>query len=53
VSITLVLWRGDEEVAPNGSILFDANIADYLSAEDVTVLCETLVRRMVRGVRSS
>jgi hypothetical protein len=53
VSITLVLWRGDEEVAPNGSILFDANIADYLSTEDVTVLCETLVRRMVRGVPAS
>jgi len=49
VPITLVLWRGDEEVAPNGSILFDANISDYLSTEDVTVLCETMVRRMVRG----
>jgi hypothetical protein len=49
VPITLVLWRGDEEVAPNGSILFDANIPDYLSTEDVTVLCETVVRKMVRG----
>jgi len=53
VPITLVLWRGDEEVAPNGSILFDANISDYLSTEDVTVLCETMVRRMVKGIRSA
>jgi hypothetical protein len=53
VPITLVLWRGDEEVAPNGSILFDLNISDYLSTEDVTVLCETLVRTMVRSVGSS
>ena len=52
VPITLVLWRGDDEVPPNGSILFDANISDYLSTEDVTVLCETLVRKMVRSVRS-
>jgi hypothetical protein len=53
VPITLALWRGDEEVAPNGSILFDANISDYLSTEDVTVLCETLVWKMVRSVRSN
>jgi len=53
VPITLVLWRGDEEVAPNGSILFDANISDYLSTEDVTVLCETIVRRMAKSIRSA
>jgi hypothetical protein len=53
VPITLVLWRGDEEVAPNGSILFDANISDYLSTEDVTVLCETMVRKMVKGAHSA
>jgi len=49
VPITFVLWKGDEEVAPNGSILFDGSIPDYLSTEDVTVLCETMVRRMVKG----
>jgi hypothetical protein len=49
VSITLVLWRGDEEVSPNGNILFDANISDYLSTEDITVLCETMVWRMVKS----
>lgn len=47
VPITLVLWAGDEEVAPNGSILFDANISDYLSTEDVTVLSETIVWKLV------
>jgi hypothetical protein len=53
VPVTLVLWRGDEEVAPNANILFDANISDYLSTEDITVLCETMVRRMIRGGRSA
>jgi hypothetical protein len=52
VPITLVLWRGDEEVAPNGNILFDANISDYLSTEDVTVLCETIIWRLVKNIAS-
>jgi hypothetical protein len=50
VPITLVLWRGDEEVAPNGNILFDANVSDYLSTEDVTVLCETIIWKLVRSI---
>jgi len=50
VPITLVLWRGDEELAPNGNILFDASIADYLSTEDITVLCETITWKLVKGI---
>jgi len=53
VPITLVLWRGDEELAPNGNILFDANISDYLSTEDVTVLCETIIWKLVKDISSS
>ena len=48
VPITLVLWRGDEELVPNGNILFDANISDYLSTEDVTVLTETIIWKLVK-----
>jgi hypothetical protein len=50
VQVTLVLWKGDEEVAANGNILFDANISDYLSTEDVTVLSETIVWKLVKDV---
>jgi len=50
VPLTFVLWRGDEELAPNGNILFDANISDYLSTEDVTVLSETVVWKLVRNI---
>ena len=52
VPITLVLWRGDEELAPNGNILFDANISDYLSTEDVTVLSETIIWKLVKSIPS-
>jgi hypothetical protein len=53
VPITLVLWKGDEEVAPNGNILFDANISDYLSTEDVTVLSEIIIWKLVRSIPSA
>jgi len=53
VPVTLVLWRGDEELAPNGNILFNANVSDYLSTEDVAVLSETIIWRLVRGIPSN
>jgi len=53
VPITLVLWRGDDELAPNGNILFDANISDYLSTEDVTVLTETIIWKLVKDIPST
>jgi hypothetical protein len=53
VPITLVLWKGDEDVAANGNILFDANISDYLPTEDVTVLCETIIWKLVKNIPGS
>jgi len=53
VPITLVLWRGDDELAPNGNILFDANISDYVVTEDVTVLCETIIWKLIRNIPST
>ncbi|MFC2031917.1 DUF3786 domain-containing protein [Chloroflexota bacterium] len=52
VPIVLVLWRGDSELAPEGNIMFDSNISDYLATEDITVLCENLVWRMVRLLKA-
>lgn len=48
VPITLVLWRGDEEFPPEGNILFDSTIPDYLSTEDINVLCEAIAWRLVK-----
>jgi len=48
VPLTLVLWLGDEELTPEGNILFDSTISSYLSAEDITVLCEIIAWRLVR-----
>ncbi len=53
VPVTLVLWQGDDEFAPAGSMLFDSTIVDYLSTEDITVLCETIAWRLVRILRET
>ncbi len=52
VPATLVLWHGDDEFPPQGSILFDSSISDYLSTEDITVLCETIAWRLVRQLKA-
>ena len=48
VAINFVLWRGDEEFPPDGNILFDSTISDYLTTEDINVLCEIIAWRLVR-----
>ena len=52
VPVTLVLWRGDEELPPDGSILFDSSISDYLTAEDINVLCESIAWKLVKLLRT-
>jgi len=51
--ITLVLWRGDEEFNPEGNILFDSTISDYLPTEDIHILCETTSWKLVRYLRET
>lgn len=48
VPVTIVLWRGDEEFPPEGNIMFDSTISDYLPTEDITILCEAIAWRLVR-----
>lgn len=48
VPITFILWKGDEEFPPAGNILFDSTIPDYLSTEDINVLCEAIAWRLVK-----
>ncbi len=48
VPVTLVLWRGDAEFAAEGNILFDSTIPDYLPVEDIIVISETIVRKLIK-----
>lgn len=49
VPVTFVLWQGDAEFPPDGSVMFDSSIAGYLPAEDIIVLCEILAWKLVKS----
>jgi hypothetical protein len=49
VSVVIALWRGDDEFAPNASILFDSTVTDYLPTEDIAVLCERIVEKLAHS----
>jgi hypothetical protein len=48
VPLTIVLWGGDDELPPEGSILFDESVVTYLPAEDIAVLSGMVVYRLIR-----
>jgi hypothetical protein len=50
VPVSIVIWRGDDEFPAEGSVMFDANINDYLTTEDVTVTSEVITWKLVRGL---
>ena len=52
VPITPVLWKGDEEFAAEGNIMFDSTISDYLPTEDITILSEIIAWRLVRLLKT-
>jgi hypothetical protein len=49
VPLTYVVYKGDSEFPPDGNILFDSTITDYLPIEDITIICETIAWRLARS----
>lgn len=52
VPVTLVLWQGDGEFPPDGNIMFDSTVTDYLTNDDIHVLCETIAWRLVKLLKT-
>jgi len=52
VPLTIVLWQGDKEFPPEGNIMFDSTIPDYLPTEDITILCEVIAWKLVRLLKT-
>jgi len=46
--VTLVIWKGDAEFPPNAGILFDSTVHEYLPAEDIIVLSQTIAWKLVK-----
>ncbi|MBN1189914.1 MAG: DUF3786 domain-containing protein [Dehalococcoidales bacterium] len=47
--MSVSVWKGDDEFPPDAAILFDSTVLDYLSAEDINVLCQTVTWKMVKA----
>ncbi len=49
VSITYVIWKGDDEFPVEGNVMFDSSITDYLSSEDITILCNMVAVLIIKS----
>jgi len=49
IPLALILWRGDAEFQAGGSLLFDDSIAEHLPAEDIVILAETVVWKLIKA----
>jgi hypothetical protein len=49
VPVAIVIWGGDEELAPSASVAFDASIEGYLDTEAVTALAGFASRRLTEA----
>ena len=47
IPVALILWRGDDEFPPEGTILFDRNISEILSAEDIAWLAGMIIYPLI------
>lgn len=52
VPVYFIIWKGDEEFPPDGSILFDSTIEQRLSAEDIAVLCQQMVFKFIKNIKN-
>ena len=48
VPVTLLFWCGDDEFPPDLTILFDATLPEVLSTEDIAVMSQEVMLRMIR-----
>jgi len=52
VPVLLILWRGDDEFPPEGTILFDRNVSEILSAEDIAWLAGMIIYPLIGMAKS-
>jgi hypothetical protein len=48
IPLGLLVWREDEEFHAEGKVLFDSSVSQYLPVEDIVVLAETVVWKLVK-----
>ena len=43
IPVALIIWKGDDEFSPEGTILFDRTVSKILSAEDIAWLAGMII----------
>jgi len=46
--LSIIIWKGDEELPPEATILFDATASQRLETEDLSTAAGMLVRKLVK-----
>jgi Domain of unknown function (DUF3786) len=46
IQIKIVMWRWEDEIPPEVTMLFDKSLADILMIEDIAVLLDTISRQI-------
>jgi len=49
----LAVWKGDAEFPPDGNILFDSSITESLPVEDMVILAETVVWKLIKKINTN
>lgn len=52
ISITVILWEGDEEIPPSSNMLFDASIKKHLPTEDVAVIGGFVASALIKSLKN-
>jgi len=52
VSVTYVVWQGDEEIDSSAAILFDANVNSFLPCEDIVLAASFGTYELMRIAKS-
>ena len=50
IPMTFIIWTGDEEFGPGGSILYDETVKTWLCAEDLAVLGSLSVYELINSI---
>jgi len=48
VPMIFIIYAGDDEFPPSSKVLFDSSVQDYLTVELVRIVCEEVVRKLIK-----
>jgi hypothetical protein len=49
ISITFNIWEGDEDFPPEGNVIFDSSITNYLCTEDIVMMCNMIAVMIIKS----